>query len=126
MVYFDSHRKIFSLKCPKTRRVEIKAGFVELVNCNLTVYPRGRERVLRTNRKNVHAYVLGDLVRFNGAGVHYPTEIELKDLPYDIYYNPYTCENFVGLIGKTRKDLFKCHKIIMWINEFNRPVVRGG
>ncbi len=98
---------------------------MELINCQLKVSESGRERVLRTHRKNVHAYVIGDLVQSYDKGFE-PTPGQLSNMPYDISYNPYTCTNFMGFIGKDSYDLKSCHRIIMWINEFDRPVVRGG
>lgn len=58
-VYFDSTRKTFSVRDQKTRRVCLKSNTLVVRNCTFHVSQSGRERVLRTGRKAVHAGILG-------------------------------------------------------------------
>lgn len=57
--YWNLHRKMWSIRDPKTRRVTGHANELYLVDCTFHVSEAGRRRVLATGRKNVHAYVQG-------------------------------------------------------------------
>jgi hypothetical protein len=67
-------------------------GLILLQECQFNVSQKGRERVLREQRKNVHARIKGFIAE-SGMGV----EAEDKDLilPAKISYNPYTDESFI-------------------------------
>lgn len=67
-------------------------GLILLQKCQFNVSQKGRERVLREQRKNVHARIKGFIAE-SGMGV----EAEDKDLilPAKISYNPYTDESFI-------------------------------
>lgn len=68
-----------------------------LVNAKFLVYEKGRQRVLREGRKNVHAYVEGELRSVNfpeGARkesefAHFGIEGERKGVLERVWYNPY-------------------------------------
>jgi hypothetical protein len=85
-VYFNLHRKCFSIKAlegANKGRVIDHAHSVALSNVTFKVSEAGRQRVLREQRKNVHAGVIGtlsgdDMVRCN-----------------QVTYNPYKGSNFV-------------------------------
>lgn len=84
-VYFNLHKKCFSVQDASTRRVIAHKNEVFLENVTFKVYEKGRQRVLREGKKNVHAFVIGNLV--DG----------LPDLCYSrirVIYNPYFCEKF--------------------------------
>ena len=58
---------------------------VELRDVEFRVRPGGRDRVRDEERKNVHAFVIGNVL----GG-------QLPDLPWrEAYYNPYTCDTFI-------------------------------
>ena len=64
-VYFNLHRKCFSVKALEgvnKGRVIKHAFFVALENVTFKVSETGRQRVLLEKRKNVHAGVVGTLV----------------------------------------------------------------
>lgn len=64
-VYFNLHRKCWSIKAlegPGKGLVIDHSMNVELTDCTFKVSEAGRQRVLRENRKNVHAGVVGELV----------------------------------------------------------------
>jgi hypothetical protein len=67
-VYRNLTRGCWSIRDKRTRRVTGHAAYVELVNCRLRVSEAGRQRVLRTRRKGVHAWIEGDLVIPTGDG----------------------------------------------------------
>lgn len=83
--YYNLHRKCFSVKAlegPMKGRVIKHADEVVLTNVTFKVSEAGRERVLREQRKNVHAYVIGEY-----ADVH---NIKLKAASWHfVSYNPY-------------------------------------
>ena len=81
-VYFNLHRKQLSVqeKTPKGWRVWLHASKVTLENVTFKVSEAGRQRVLRERKKNVHAFVEGDLVLLGGS------KIQPRVL---VSYNPY-------------------------------------
>jgi hypothetical protein len=87
-VYFNLHKKVFSIKAlngPFKGRVIGHSDYVELENCTFKVSEAGRQRVLREKRKNVHAYVVGDLVGID----------EQPICGEAATYNPYKFSTFV-------------------------------
>jgi len=89
-VYFNLHKKVWSVKCLKTGRVIAHANFVSLRDCDYKVSKRGRERVLLERRKNVHAGVVGTLIALDVA--HDQSQIDACEI---VTYNPYLYETFV-------------------------------
>jgi hypothetical protein len=87
-VYFNLHKKVFSVKAlegPNKGRVVAHRAQVLLVNAKFKVSEAGRQRVIREQRKNVHAGVVGewkDTV---------PAEFQGKS----VTYNPYKYNTFV-------------------------------
>ena len=118
-VYFNLHRKCFSIKAdegPAKGKVIAHADDVILGNVTSKVSETGRDRVRRTKRKEVHAYVCGELLAWTGPNA-YATEAALKPgLPFplcgcwdvvdtgmaklidrqgvNLTYNPYTHDHF--------------------------------
>jgi hypothetical protein len=66
-------------------------GRLGLTDVTFHVQPAGRERVRRTGRKNVHAYVKGD---YDTVMINNLTNEEL-DNGRAITYNPYKYDSFV-------------------------------
>lgn len=90
-VYFNLHRKVWSLKGRAQGRILAHARRLAFDNpTQFIVHPAGRERVLRERHKNVHAFVRG-VPRI------------LDDLESDpslegmvaVGYNPYAAGHFV-------------------------------
>jgi len=95
-VYFNLHKKVWSVKSLKTGRVIAHANFIELKDCKFKVSKRGRERVLLERRKNVHAGVVGTIVAIdNVCSVLQNKTFQL------ITYNPYKYETFVSKKDET-------------------------
>ena len=86
-VYFNLHRKCFSVKALEginKGRVIKHAHFVALEDVTFKVSEAGRQRVLKEQRKNVHAGVVGTLVpSIDAVGSERVT------------YNPYKGNTFV-------------------------------
>ena len=58
-VYYNLHQKLFSCKNWNTKLVDIYTEGVILSNAVFKVSEAGRQRVLKEQKKNVHAGVLG-------------------------------------------------------------------
>lgn len=64
------------------------ADRVRLGACEFRVRPGGRQRVLRERRKNVHAFVIGEVLEAGGKGLAPAAE------PVEVTYNPYASGAF--------------------------------
>lgn len=85
--YFNLHKFVFSVRNQKTRLVEHHSDVVVLNKCKFKVSQKGREKVLREKRKNVHAGVEGILCGFEN-------NYDLKNF-IELTYNPYKYNSFV-------------------------------
>lgn len=86
-VYRNLHKKCFSIQSQKTKRVVAHKAYVTVRDVVFKVSAAGRERVRREKRKNVHAFVCGEVMHSTYA---------LPDgQPREAYYNPYKVESFV-------------------------------
>jgi hypothetical protein len=91
-VYWNLHKNVWSVKALEGKdkgRVIHHAQSVMLQNCTFKVSQAGRARVLREQCKNVHAGVVGTLVRYDSEDdVYMPHAVPVT-------YNPYKYETFV-------------------------------
>ena len=71
MVYYNLHKHTFSVTYKS--KVILHADYVNLKNVEFRVRKGGKEKVRDEKRKNVHAFVIGDLVDY--------CEHPCKDLP---------------------------------------------
>lgn len=102
-VYYNLHKKLFSLKSRDTGRVVDHFKEVRMENVDFKVSQAGRERVLKEKRKNVHAFVRGEVVGvFPGSDNHNWTELT---------YNPYKYNSFV--IKATEAPVFTAKKVVL-------------
>lgn len=85
-IYYDSTRKTFSIRCQKTRRVVNKSDLIVVDNAQFFVSDRGRERVRRERKKQVHAGVVCE---------DYTTQWRSTKGGVLVSYNPYTNEGFI-------------------------------
>lgn len=92
-VYRNLHRKCYSVRCEKTKRVIAHVNKIQLINPLFKVSIAGRERVRKERKKNVHAGVKGE---WNGdVWGQYDTTASVK-----VTYNPYLYDTFVLLENK--------------------------
>lgn len=98
-VYFNLHKKVWSVKAlegPNKGRVIAHRDRVVLVGCTYKVSQAGRQRVLKEQRKNVHAGVVGywqqDMV---DQSLDIVEAVALKDYT-PVTYNPYKYDSFVN------------------------------
>ena len=93
-VYFNLHKKLFSVRSRMTGKVIAHVDKVSLCDPKFVVRKSGRDRVRREGKKNVHAFVKGKLLN--------PTEDTLLEALVKaltegkaVTYNPYKYESFV-------------------------------
>lgn len=92
--YFNLHKKCFSIRDKKTRKVIAHLDRLKMQG-KFKVSEKGRQRVLKEQRKNVHAIVTGVFI----------TEDVSDCNPFGQgYYEPYTTDFFVDHCSKERLD----------------------
>lgn len=101
-IYRNLHNGLLSIQCIKTKRVCGYASSVTLKHAKFSVNQRGRELVIKTKQKNVHAFVIGSILSVNGF-------ISRKDRTITsvsgnpvfkniiVTYNPYKYSTFVSV-----------------------------
>lgn len=110
-VYFNLHKKVYSVKDKKSGLVIAHVNKIDLGDVDFKVSQAGRKRVLAEKRKNVHAVVEGTILAYNTF---------CKDMQ-GITYNPYVNESFV--IRKDNKPVFYGHTCHMLVTNKQRPRV---
>lgn len=98
-VYFNLHKKCFSVQDYKTRLVIDHVNKINLHDAEFRVSESGRQRVLREKRKNVHAFVVG-----------YISESELENKKA-VTYNPYKFKSFMAVNTDGLEPIFKADKV---------------
>ena len=105
MVYFNLHRKLWSIKSLKTGLVIGHSDTIILSDVKPKVSEAGRLRVLKEKRKNVHAGLIGTLK-------------SVKELKHslenfkEITYNPYKYTSFV-FKENDNEYFYSCQEAIM-------------
>jgi len=112
-IYWNLHKGMWSVRDAKTRRVIGHAAQVLVRDATFKVSEAGRQRVLRERKKNVHAFVVGELeaatwLNWTDAGRYH--DWELTKRANDAYrkaahtygipvtYNPFKGPTFVQAI----------------------------
>lgn len=92
-VYFNLHKKVFSVlhKTPKGWRLWRHLEDICLHNVVFRISESGRQRVIKEKKKNVHAYIEGNL--------HGNATFEANGDSHSISYNPYKYPKF-HFVGK--------------------------
>ena len=93
-VYFNLHKKCLSVQYKG--KVIDHAKSICLKDVEFKVSQAGRARVLREKRKNVHAFVVGD-VSLNRPPMYYLRKYSDKYTEFErrVTYNPYKYKSFV-------------------------------
>ena len=101
-VYFNLHRKCFSIKAlegANKGRVIAHRNEALVFDATFKVSEVGRQRVLRERKKNVHAGVVGHWIGAEDGGDRASIDhIVMNGTP--ITYNPYKYDSFVHLYGE--------------------------
>ena len=102
-VYYNLHKKRLSVRSAKSGLVINHTDLVKLNNAKFHVQPAGQAKVRREKRKNVHAYVSGDLA---------PKQQVDSGILDQAYYNPYKNDYFVNSKGEELRDKYETVYII--------------
>ncbi|MFD1136561.1 hypothetical protein [Paenibacillus urinalis] len=89
LIAYNLHKKCLSIRDYQTKRVIDYRACIVLCNVNFIVHQKGRERVLKERKKNLHAFI---------SGYYYADlQSEIKEVPkHKAYYNPYKTKSFVN------------------------------
>jgi hypothetical protein len=99
-VYRNINNGLISIMSEKSRLVLSHSHSVLLENVTFNVNETGRQRVIQTNRKNVHAFAIGDLVGgegfagFKGREVSPCKPSHNHIVNQQLRYNPYESAEF--------------------------------
>jgi len=115
MVYYNLHKHTFSVTY--NSKVIMHADYVKLHDVEFRVRQGGKEKVRGEKRKNVHAFVIGDLVDY----CVYPCDT-IPQEPTDkiVTYDPYKYDSFV--YKGTKEPVYKAKEVDM-INQKNKLFV---
>lgn len=124
MVYYNLHKHTFSVTYKS--RVIMHADFVKLGDVEFRVRKGGKEKVRAEKSKNVHAFVIGNLLDY----CQYPCE-NMPSEPTDrvVTYNPYKYDSFVYKADETpvykakEVDMINLKNKLFVINEVVRPLM---
>lgn len=89
-IYWNFHKKMYSVRY-KGRVIGHTKSLVAF-DVKLQVSQKGREKVLREKRKNVHAYVVAKDIL---------SDMSVRGEPTEVSYNPYKNDSFVDTNGKS-------------------------
>ena len=103
-VYFNLHKKVWSVKDLATGRVAYHTRSLTLRDCQFKVSKAGRARVLRDKAKNVHAGVVGTLIAIDTGTSNFNANRQVT-------YNPYKYETFVSNIDKS--PVYQADTVVM-------------
>ena len=112
MVYYNLHKHTFSVTYKN--KVILHADYVKLGDAEFRVRQGGKERVRQEMSKNVHAFVIGDLLDY--------CEFPCENIPNEpnnkvVTYNPYKYDSFV--YKDTEEPVYNAKEVDM-INSKNK------
>jgi len=112
-VYRNLRTGTWSVRDKSTRLVVDHPRRVHLSNCKLFVSQKGNARVRRDCRKNVHAWIEGDLA---------DTPTQPLNTPLIVMYNPYHHTQFMVRARLGLAELHKAECILLDVDATN-PVI---
>ena len=92
-VYRNLHKNVWSVRNRATGRVRQYADKLVVRNAKFVVQPAGRAKVLREQRKNVHAFVRGTY------GTPHFHGLNRDRYSIEVSYNPYKAGSFLDTDG---------------------------
>lgn len=107
-VYWNLHKKLWSIqtKTPKGWRVTAHLKALALHDCSFSVSAAGRSRVLKERRKNVHAFIVGNLRQST------PVRLSAHPSGRSVNYSPLRAAHFF-LDGNTDNEVTRVQKTIL-------------
>lgn len=107
-VYWNLHKKCWSVVDLSTGKVVMYCSNVLIKDPEFRVRAGGRARVLEERQKNIHAFVVGELI---GADMR-----DMKPEGIEVTYNPYKYGSFVTKLSEQpvhRANIAYCeHKTV--------------
>lgn len=87
-VYFNFHKKMISVQSKVNGRWKVVKHVEDILlkNVKFKVSEAGRQRVIKNKRKNVHAYIHGEVINT----LPHPMTLVFNS----VHYNPYKLERF--------------------------------
>ena len=102
-VYRNLHSGNFSIQCTKSGLVIARVSRIALSNAVFVVRPAGRAKVLEQKKKNVHAFVVGEVSAEAPVGL-----VQVK-------YNPYTAGHF--WISNPEQEISSANRVLLSDNK---------
>ena len=112
-VYFNLHKRVFSIRSCKTGRVIHHTKNVHIRDPQFVVREGGRQRVLRERKKNVHAFV-------RGYATYFDEDCPMSDT---IGYNPFKYDSFVKMPDET--PIHKAERAWLNVDDHNVPTIQA-
>jgi hypothetical protein len=109
-VYFNVRTGDYSVR--KQGRVVLHTENIALRDCEFRVWESGRQKVLKTGAKNVHAFVVGTIDE-SGRAPSCSRQTAVR-------YNPFETETFVE--AGTNLPVFKADQVVL-TKDGSRPLV---
>jgi hypothetical protein len=107
-VYWNLHKKVWSIQ--HKGKVIARLSVLYLRNCNFTVQPGGRARVLREKQKNIHAFVDGEIDDRVFGGVDVGDMLRYGNM-VSVTYNPYKYDTFV--VRDSETEIFHADLVVL-------------
>lgn len=122
-VYWNLHKNVFSVKY-KGKVIAHKHNIIGF-DCEFRVSEKGRQRVLREKRKNVHAYVVCDNVVDSVDGLY--TTYNCYECG-SVNYNPYNNSSFISTqyYKDIKKPIYNADMVLLSISSSGRPYISYG
>ena len=114
-VYWNINKGCFSVKDCKTNRVTMYTDAIEISDAQFIVRRAGRERVLREQQKNVHAFVRGYITTNKAKRT---PSVEIREAKY----NPYKNDSFVD--KHTDEPVHAASVVDLFTNSDNKGDIR--
>ena len=88
-VYFNLHKKCLSVQAKVNGRWKVidHVNEIHLNDIQFKVYEKGRQRVINSKRKNVHAFIIG----------HESKTFAIHKESFPVSYNPYKTPKFYNV-----------------------------
>ena len=115
-VYWNLHKKCWSVQATKTGLVILHKDKLAIRQAKFVVRKAGQERVRKEGKKNVHAFVVGNISE------HQPDLRYMQDFGSEIWYNPYEMDYFEDRdTGEEARQLYSV--VLCTTNDEGRPKV---
>ena len=109
-VYKNLHNGLLSVK--QGNLVICHVFNIVLDNVSFIVYETGRQKVIQTRQKNVHAFIVGYVKHINVDNASINTSIISKNLHNSFSYNPYK-HNYFYMKHDHSKVMLYCNSQVL-------------